>query len=102
MLDNNTMLRTANKEIYEEFIDIKKYFNRRIHLFVTGLIIGIVNKRISGKRPNRDIIRMGQLDPNLSEFKILINLISDILCLEKEEDCSNIIFKYADGGLELL
>jgi hypothetical protein len=103
VLDNSVMLRTANRDMYQELVETKRFFKRQIDLLTTALIIGIVNEHASEKRQNHDIIRVGQLTGNLDPFKKMLDLISDIICLnEDSSDCSKLIFSYADGGLELI
>ena len=102
VLEDSIMIRTANSEMYQELVETNRFFRRQIDLLVTSLIVGIVEGRKSKKRANHDIIRIGQLTGNLATFKHMINLLSDILCLKETQDCSTIIFSYADGGLEYI
>ena len=103
VLDDSTMLRTANKEVYQELVETNKYFKRQIDLFVSALVVGLVNNYKSEKRQNHDIIRMGQLTGSLYIFKKMLNLMSDLICISEENsECFKLIFSYADGGLELM
>ena len=103
ILRDNFMIRTAHPEIYQELQQKKKMFKRQIHLFTVALVIGVLNKAKSQLSPHHDIIRLRQLEDNLKPYRDIINILSQLLCRNKDERaCGAELLAYADGGLELI
>ncbi|RLI44267.1 hypothetical protein DRO69_07765 [Candidatus Bathyarchaeota archaeon] len=103
ILRDNFMIRTAHPEIYQELQQKKKMFKLQIHLFTAALVIGVLNKAKSQLSPHHDIIRLRQLQGNLKLYRDIINILSQIICRNKDErPCGAELLAYADGGLELI
>jgi hypothetical protein len=103
VLRDNFMIRTAHPEIYQELQQKKKMFKLQIHLFTAALVIGVLNKAKSQLSPNHDIIRLRQLHGHLKPYRGIIDILSQIICRNKDERaCGAELLAYADGGLELL
>lgn len=103
ILRDNFTIRTSHPDMYQELQQKKKLFKLQIHLFVSALAIGILNNLKSQERPHHDIIKLWQLKSDLKKYRDLINILSQIICKDKDErDCGAELLAHADGGLELL
>ena len=92
---------TDQNEKYEELTEENKTFNRKTELFMTALVIGVVNNRKSQKKPNKtNILDFIKLPTDSQELIFLLYEVTNNP--EDPQASSNDILRFAEGGLEIL
>ena len=94
-------IRTAYPEIYQEFVEKKKIFKKKIHLFTTALAIGVITETSSKETPNHDLIRFSTVVDE--KQKKMINILARLSCNEPDKkERGKQLQLFADGGLKKL
>lgn len=96
------MIKTAFPKIYDEMVEVNKLFLRKHHLFVFGLVYGLLYDYRSSASLNSDIARINsireQTTTDIVDFIFLLLNNKN----EREEKIFEEMLRIADGGVEKL
>lgn len=95
-------IRTAIPNVYDKLIDEKELFPRKHHLFVAGLVYGMLHDEQYQKPPNsKDIVKLVSISDELT--KNIINLVFAILHDGKNKSQTwGVMLRMADWGVSKL
>ena len=92
-------LRSALKNIYDEFVTGKKLFKHNYNLFSFALVYGVMKSKRYDKNPDSDFIKINTIvgdDQILDVIDIVYQLLDDS---NKVENTWQEMLHIADGGL---
>ena len=92
-------LRSALKNIYDEFVTEKKLFKHNYNLFSFALVYGVMKSKRYDKNPDSDFIKINAIvgdDQILDVIDIVYQLLDDS---NKVENTWQEMLHIADGGL---
>lgn len=100
--DKGLMIRTAVPGIYDSLVDAEKLFLKRHHLFVFGLVYGMLHKLKHDKRPDSDMVYVNQIKEVVT--KDMIDIVFQLLDdgNRDEDKLFEEMLRIADGGVVAL
>ena len=99
--DKNFMLRTAHNNIYDKLVDEKKLFHRKHHLFIFGLVYGLLHNIKSDKSPTVDMVYLNSVkDQNTRDIIDIVYLLLSENDGKTDEKLFDEILRIADAGVE--
>jgi len=98
--ENGERFATSVKEMYDE-LENAGFFKNHPQLFLTGLAIGIITGRKSGKQADTDIIKVDTYASSDPYGVFPVYLLAENEGITQKE-LARLMESYADGGVEYL
>ena len=99
--DKNFMLRTVHNNIYNKLVEEKKLFHRKHHLFIFGLVYGLLHNIKSDKSPTVDMVYLNSVkDQNTRDIIDIVYLLLSENDGKTDEKLFDEILRIADAGVE--